>query len=60
MRKITEFINEKLKVTKNTNSDTLTIPPTIHNIHKEYLKQRNRLIGIAEKLERELQRETYR
>ena len=37
MRKITEFINEKLKVTKNTNSDTLKIPPTINSIHKEYL-----------------------
>lgn len=39
MRKITEFINEKLKVTKNTNSDTLKIPSTIHNIHKEYLNK---------------------
>ena len=46
MRKITEFINEKLKVTKNTNSDTLKVPPTIHNIHKEYL---NKLYDIIKR-----------
>lgn len=51
MRKITEFINEKLKVTKNSASDTLTIPPTIHNIHKEYL---NKLYNIIKwKVKRE-------
>lgn len=51
MRKITEFINEKLKVTKNSNSDTTKIPPTIHNIHKEYL---NKLYNIIKwKVKRE-------
>ena len=46
MRKITEFINEKLKVTKNSTSDTLKVPPTIHNIHKEYL---NKLYDIIKR-----------
>ena len=51
MRKITEFINEKLKVTKNSNRETLKVPPTIHNIHKEYL---NKLYNIIKwKVKRE-------
>ena len=37
MRKINEFINEKLKVTKNYRGDTTVIPPVINNVHKEYL-----------------------
>ena len=37
MRKINEFINEKLKVTKNYSGDTTVIPPTINDSHKEYL-----------------------
>ena len=37
MRKINEFINEKLKVTKNYSGDTTKIPPVIHDVHKEYL-----------------------
>ena len=37
MRKINEFINEKLKVTKNYSGDTTKIPPVINNVHKEYL-----------------------
>lgn len=46
MRKITEFINEKLKVTKNTNSDTLKVPSTINNADKDYL---NKLYKIIQK-----------
>lgn len=46
MRKITEFINEKLKVTKNTNSDTLTIPPVINEVHQRYL---NKLYDIIKR-----------
>ena len=37
MRKINEFINEKLKVTKNYRGDTTKIPPVINDVHKEYL-----------------------
>ena len=37
MRKINEFINEKLKVTKNYSGDTTKIPPVINNVHEEYL-----------------------
>ena len=37
MRKINEFINEKLKVTKNYSGDTTVIPPVINNVHEEYL-----------------------
>ena len=37
MRKINEFINEKLKVTKNYSDDTTVIPPVINNVHEEYL-----------------------
>ena len=37
MRKLNEFINEKLKVTKNYSSDNTTIPHTINDVHKEYL-----------------------
>ena len=51
MRKITEFINEKLKVTKNSNSDTLTIPSVINEVHKRYL---NKLYDIIKwKVKRE-------
>ena len=46
MRKITEFINEKLKVTKNSNSDTLTIPPVINEVHQKYL---NKLYDIIKR-----------
>ena len=37
MRKINEFINEKLKVTKKYSGDNTVIPPTINDSHKEYL-----------------------
>ena len=37
MRKINEFINEKLKVTKNYSGDTTVIPSTINDSHEEYL-----------------------
>lgn len=37
MRKINEFINEKLKVTKTYRGDNTVIPPTINDVHKEYL-----------------------
>ena len=46
MRKITEFINEKLKVTKKSNSDTLTIPPVINEVHQRYL---NKLYDIIKR-----------
>lgn len=46
MKKINDFINEKLKVTKNTNSDTLKIPVAITNADKVYL---NKLYKIIQK-----------
>ena len=46
MKKINDFINEKLKVTKNTNSDTLKIPVAITNVDKVYL---NKLYKIIQK-----------
>ena len=46
MRKITEFINEKLKVTKNSASDTTKIPVAINNADKDYL---NKLYDIIKK-----------
>ena len=46
MRKITEFINEKLKVTKNSNSDTTKIPPVINDVHQRYL---NKLYDIIKR-----------
>ena len=42
MRKLNEFITEKLKVTKNYTGDNTVIPSTINDVHKEYL---NRLYG---------------
>ena len=47
MRKINEFINEKLKVTKNYSGDTTKIPPGINNVHEEYL---NKLYDIIKKM----------
>ena len=46
MRKITEFINEKLKVTKNSASDTLKVSASINNADKVYL---NKLYKIIQK-----------
>ena len=46
MKKITEFINEKLKVTKNSASDTTKIPIAINNADKVYL---NKLYKIIQK-----------
>ena len=46
MRKITEFMNEKLKVTKNSASDTTKIPAPINNADKDYL---NKLYKIIQK-----------
>ena len=46
MKKINDFINEKLKVTKNTNSDTLKIPVAITNADKVCL---NKLYKIIQK-----------
>ena len=46
MKRINDFINEKLKVTKNTNSDTLKIPVAITNADKVYL---NKLYKIIQK-----------
>ena len=46
MKKITEFINEKLKVTKNSASDTTKIPVAITNADKDYL---NKLYKIIQK-----------
>ena len=39
MKKLNEFINEKLKVTKNYSGDNTVIPPTIYAVHKEYLNK---------------------
>lgn len=47
MRKLNEFINEKLKVTKNYRGDNTSIPSTINDVHKEYL---NRLYDIIKKM----------
>ena len=47
MRKLNEFINEKLKVTKNYSIDNIAIPPTINDVHKEYL---NKLYDIIKKM----------
>ena len=46
MRKLNEFINEKLKVTKNYSGDNTVIPSTINDVHKEYL---NTLYGIIKR-----------
>ena len=50
MRKINEFINEKLKVTKNYSGDTTKIPPVINDVHKEYL---NRLYATIKSIARD-------
>ena len=47
MRKLNEFITEKLKVTKNYSGDNTVIPPTINDVHKEYL---NKLYSIIKKM----------
>lgn len=44
MKKITEFINEKLKVTKNSASDTTKIPVAITNVDKVYLNKLYKII----------------
>ena len=44
MKKINDFINEKLKVTKNSASDTTKIPVAINNADKDYL---NKLYELA-------------
>ena len=44
MKKITEFINEKLKVTKNSASDTTKIPISITNADKDYLNKLYKII----------------
>ena len=46
MKKINDFINEKLKVTKNSASDTTKIPVAINNADKVYL---NKLYKIIQK-----------
>ena len=52
MRKITEFINEKLKVTKNYTGDTTQVPSTINNTDKEYLNTLYDIIKRMVKLEK--------
>lgn len=47
MRKLNEFITEKLKVTKNYSGDNTTIPATINDTHKEYL---NKLYDIIKRM----------
>ena len=47
MKKLNEFINEKLKVTKNYTGDNTVIPSTINDAHKEYL---NKLYDIIKKM----------
>lgn len=46
MKRINEFINEKLKVTKNSASDTTKIPVAITNADKDYL---NKLYDIIKR-----------
>ena len=46
MKRINDFINEKLKVTKNSASDTTKIPVAINNADKVYL---NKLYKIIQK-----------
>ena len=46
MKKINDFINEKLKVTKNSASDTTKIPVAINNADKVYL---NKLYDIIKR-----------
>ena len=46
MKRINDFINEKLKVTKNSTSDTTKIPVAINNADKDYL---NKLYKIIQK-----------
>ena len=52
MRKIIDFINEKLKVTKNSNSDTTKIPPVINDVHKRYLNKLYDIIKMKVKHEK--------
>ena len=47
MKKLNEFITEKLKVTKNYSGDNTTIPATINDTHKEYL---NKLYDIIKRM----------
>lgn len=47
MRKIIDFINEKLKVTKNYSGDTTQVPSTINSKDKEYL---NTLYDIIKRM----------
>ena len=47
MKKIIDFINEKLKVTKNYTGDTMQVPSTINNKDKEYL---NTLYDIIKRM----------
>ena len=49
MKKIIDFINEKLKVTKNYTGDTTQVPSTINNKDKEYL---NTLYDIIKRMVR--------
>ena len=52
MRKIIDFINEKLKVTKNYTGDTTQVPSTINNKDKEYLNTLYDIIKRMVKLEK--------
>ena len=52
MKKIIDFINEKLKVTKNYTGDTTQVPSTINNKDKEYLNTLYDIIKRMVKLEK--------
>ena len=52
MKKIIDFINEKLKVTKNYTGDTMQVPSTINNKDKEYLNTLYDIIKRMVKLEK--------
>lgn len=46
MKRINEFINEKLKISKNYRNDTMQVPSTINNADKDYL---NKLYDIIQR-----------
>lgn len=52
MRKLNEFITEKLKVTKNYRGDNTVIPSTINDVHKEYLNKLYTIIKSKVKREK--------
>ena len=46
MKRINEFINEKLKISKNYRNDTMQVPSEIDTVHQRYL---NKLYDIIQR-----------